>query len=93
MGFGGIGGLLRYKVDFAQIADALEGDDDEFMSDDVSPLELISVCSAHADLSFIVVGLHLKSASGIRSEPVSARCAEIVKMGWTGCPAQTGKTS
>jgi len=34
-GFGGIGGLLRYKVDFAEIADALEqGDDDEFFDSD-----------------------------------------------------------
>ncbi|GAA5832742.1 hypothetical protein JCM11251_005747 [Rhodosporidiobolus azoricus] len=34
-GFGGIGGLLRYKVDFAELADQLEaGDEDEFMSDD-----------------------------------------------------------
>jgi len=33
-GFGGIGGLLRYKVDFAQISDALnEDDDDEFYDD------------------------------------------------------------
>lgn len=33
-GFGGIGGLLRYKVDFQQISDALEEvDDDEFYSD------------------------------------------------------------
>jgi peptide chain release factor subunit 1 len=31
-GFGGIGGLLRYKVDFAQL-NAYD-DDDEFMSDD-----------------------------------------------------------
>ncbi|GAA6031576.1 hypothetical protein JCM8097_006530 [Rhodosporidiobolus ruineniae] len=34
-GFGGIGGLLRYKVDFAELADQLEaGEEDEFMSDD-----------------------------------------------------------
>lgn len=34
-GFGGIGGLLRYKVDFAEIADALEqGDEDEFYDSD-----------------------------------------------------------
>ncbi|ORY89040.1 hypothetical protein BCR35DRAFT_329502 [Leucosporidium creatinivorum] len=33
-GFGGIGGLCRYKVDFAQIADALDDvDDDEFILD------------------------------------------------------------
>jgi len=34
-GFGGIGGLLRYKVDFAQISDALneDDDDDEFYDD------------------------------------------------------------
>ncbi|KAI5481148.1 peptide chain release factor eRF subunit 1 [Pseudohyphozyma bogoriensis] len=37
-GFGGIGGVLRYKVDFAQIADSLEDiDEDEFMSDDDEP--------------------------------------------------------
>jgi hypothetical protein len=28
-GFGGIGGLLRYKVDFAEIADAIEQGDEE----------------------------------------------------------------
>ncbi|GEM10525.1 peptide chain release factor eRF subunit 1 [Rhodotorula toruloides] len=34
-GFGGIGGLLRYKVDFAEIADALEqADEDEFYDSD-----------------------------------------------------------
>ncbi|GAA5889364.1 hypothetical protein JCM6882_000722 [Rhodosporidiobolus microsporus] len=34
-GFGGIGGLCRYKVDFAELADQLEaGEEDEFMSDD-----------------------------------------------------------
>ncbi|GAA5968881.1 hypothetical protein JCM8115_006481 [Rhodotorula mucilaginosa] len=34
-GFGGIGGLLRYKVDFAEIADAIEqGDEDEFYDSD-----------------------------------------------------------
>lgn len=34
-GFGGIGGLLRYKVDFAEIADALEqGEEDEFFDSD-----------------------------------------------------------
>ena len=33
-GFGGIGGLLRYKVDFGVIADALEGADDEFYDSD-----------------------------------------------------------
>ncbi|KAM0790728.1 Eukaryotic peptide chain release factor subunit 1 [Microbotryomycetes sp. NB124-2] len=33
-GFGGIGGLCRYKVDFGQIADALDEVDDEFYSDD-----------------------------------------------------------
>ena len=33
--FGGIGGLLRYKVDFAEIADAIEqGDEDEFYDSD-----------------------------------------------------------
>jgi len=32
-GFGGIGGLLRYKVDFTNIA-AYDEDDDEFLSDD-----------------------------------------------------------
>ena len=32
-GFGGIGGLLRYKVDFGVIADAMEGED-EFYSDE-----------------------------------------------------------
>jgi peptide chain release factor subunit 1 len=32
-GFGGIGGLLRYKVDFANLA-AFEEDEDEFYSDD-----------------------------------------------------------
>lgn len=31
-GFGGIGGILRYKVDFANLAGADE-DDDEFYSD------------------------------------------------------------
>jgi len=34
-GFGGIGGLCRYKVDFANLADMIEGaSEDEFMSDD-----------------------------------------------------------
>ena len=33
-GFGGIGGLLRYKVDFGVIADALDGEDDEFFDSD-----------------------------------------------------------
>lgn len=32
-GFGGIGGLLRYKVDFTNIA-AYDEDSDEFLSDD-----------------------------------------------------------
>ncbi|SCV71542.1 BQ2448_3130 [Microbotryum intermedium] len=36
-GFGGIGGLLRYKVDFTVIAEALDDFDDEFMSDDDDP--------------------------------------------------------
>ncbi|GAA6015014.1 hypothetical protein JCM10207_008705 [Rhodosporidiobolus poonsookiae] len=34
-GFGGIGGLLRYKVDFAELADQLEaGEEDEFFDSD-----------------------------------------------------------
>jgi len=34
-GFGGIGGLLRYKVDFGQLNEMMmEGEDDEFMSDE-----------------------------------------------------------
>lgn len=33
-GFGGIGGLLRYKVDFTNLAAFDENDDDEFYSDD-----------------------------------------------------------
>ncbi|KAF8919152.1 peptide chain release factor eRF1/aRF1 [Mucidula mucida] len=33
-GFGGIGGLLRYKVDFTNLASIDEDDDDEFYSDD-----------------------------------------------------------
>jgi peptide chain release factor subunit 1 len=32
-GFGGIGGLLRYKVDF-QILTSVDEDEDEFFSDD-----------------------------------------------------------
>lgn len=32
-GFGGIGGILRYKVDFTDLGD-LEGDDDEFYGSD-----------------------------------------------------------
>jgi len=32
-GFGGIGGLLRYKVDFTNLASA-DDDEDEFFSDD-----------------------------------------------------------
>lgn len=32
-GFGGIGGLLRYKVDF-QVLTSIDEDDDEFFSDD-----------------------------------------------------------
>lgn len=32
-GFGGIGGLLRYKVDFTNLQ-TVDDDDDEFMSDD-----------------------------------------------------------
>ena len=32
-GFGGIGGLLRYKVDFTNLASIDEDDDDEFYSD------------------------------------------------------------
>ena len=32
-GFGGIGGLLRYKLDMADLADYDEGSD-EFLSDD-----------------------------------------------------------
>ena len=32
-GFGGIGGLLRYKVDFTNLQ-SVDDDDDEFMSDD-----------------------------------------------------------
>ncbi|KAH6897926.1 eukaryotic peptide chain release factor subunit 1, partial [Coprinopsis sp. MPI-PUGE-AT-0042] len=33
-GFGGIGGLLRYKVDFNQMASVDDDGEDEFMSDD-----------------------------------------------------------
>lgn len=33
-GFGGIGGLLRYKVDFSNLASADEEEEDEFLSDD-----------------------------------------------------------
>lgn len=33
-GFGGIGGLLRYKVDMANLASIDDDDDDEFLSDD-----------------------------------------------------------
>jgi peptide chain release factor subunit 1 len=32
-GFGGIGGLLRYKVDFTNLTSIDEEDDDEFFSD------------------------------------------------------------
>ena len=32
-GFGGIGGLLRYKVDFTNLA-SFDEEEDEFMSDD-----------------------------------------------------------
>ena len=32
-GFGGIGGLLRYKVDFTNLQ-SVDDDDDEFFSDD-----------------------------------------------------------
>jgi peptide chain release factor subunit 1 len=33
-GFGGIGGLLRYKVDFTNLTSVDDEDEDEFMSDD-----------------------------------------------------------
>jgi len=33
-GFGGIGGLLRYKVDFTNLATVDDEDEEEFMSDD-----------------------------------------------------------
>lgn len=33
-GFGGIGGLLRYKVDFTNLATVDDEDEDEFYSDD-----------------------------------------------------------
>lgn len=33
-GFGGIGGLLRYKVDFTNLSSIDEEDDDEFYSDE-----------------------------------------------------------
>ena len=33
-GFGGIGGLLRYKVDFTNLQSVDDQDEDEFMSDD-----------------------------------------------------------
>ena len=33
-GFGGIGGLLRYKVDFTNLASVDDDEEDEFMSDD-----------------------------------------------------------
>jgi peptide chain release factor subunit 1 len=33
-GFGGIGGLLRYKVDFTNLASVDDEDEDEFYSDD-----------------------------------------------------------
>ena len=33
-GFGGIGGLLRYRVDFTHLATVDDEDEDEFMSDD-----------------------------------------------------------
>ena len=33
-GFGGIGGLLRYKVDFTNLTTVDDDDEDEFMSDD-----------------------------------------------------------
>lgn len=38
-GFGGIGGILRYKVDFADLGDQ-EGDDDEFYGSDEDDGEL-----------------------------------------------------
>ncbi|KAM0753645.1 eukaryotic peptide chain release factor subunit 1 [Meredithblackwellia eburnea MCA 4105] len=37
-GFGGIGGILRYKVDFAQIADAFDEEGDEFYDSDEDPM-------------------------------------------------------
>lgn len=33
-GFGGIGGLLRYKVDFTNLTSVDDDDEDEFYSDD-----------------------------------------------------------
>lgn len=33
-GFGGIGGLLRYKVDFTNLTTVDDEDEDEFMSDE-----------------------------------------------------------
>ena len=33
-GFGGIGGLLRYKVDFTNLASVDDEEEDEFMSDE-----------------------------------------------------------
>ena len=33
-GFGGIGGLLRYKVDFTNLQSIDDEDEDEFLSDD-----------------------------------------------------------
>ena len=36
-GFGGIGGILRYKVDFATIGGG-EDDDDEFYDTDEEPM-------------------------------------------------------
>jgi peptide chain release factor subunit 1 len=34
IGFGGIGGILRYKVDFEQIAEAFEEGEEEFYDSD-----------------------------------------------------------
>lgn len=34
-GFGGIGGLLRYKLDFQNLTSVDDDDDDEFYDDDV----------------------------------------------------------
>lgn len=34
LGFGGIGGILRFKVDFDQIAEAIDGDDDDEFYDE-----------------------------------------------------------
>lgn len=51
-GFGGIGGLLRYKVDFADLGD-LDDEEDEFYGSDDDSGESDSICCECLELTLV----------------------------------------